>query len=68
MGYLVYESWEKLAIIVESKNTNQTIIEKLSRYFESIKTDMIEWKVGRDFYWLELHYIKKKKRNFNVND
>ena len=26
VGYLVYESWEKLAIIVESKNTNQTII------------------------------------------
>lgn len=26
VGYLIYESWEKLAIIVESKNTNQTII------------------------------------------
>ncbi len=22
----------------------------------------MEWKVGQDFYWLEIHYIRKKKK------
>lgn len=28
----------------------------------------MEWKVGEDFYWLEIHYIKKmKKKPFKHN-
>ena len=62
--YMIKETKVRLERLVQSKNVNSTILERINTLFEKIRTDMIEWKVGKDFYWLEVHYIKKKKRNF----
>lgn len=73
MLYILYQlqqtkdKLEKLKKLGQSKNVNATILERINAFFESIRTDMIEWRVGQDFYWLEIHYIKKKRRNYLID-
>jgi len=62
IGDIVLLGKANLFKMVESKNVTRTIEARLVAYFESIKTYRMEWKVGLDFYWLEIHYIKKKKK------
>jgi hypothetical protein len=49
-----------------SKDLIEKIKGSIDVYLKEINTHNMEWKVGEDFYWLEIHYIKKKeKRNIN---
>jgi predicted transcriptional regulator len=60
------ECHSKLQKFVKAKNVTTSIIEKINSFFESIKTERVEWKTGPDFYWLEIHYIKKKKKQYHT--
>lgn len=37
---------------------------KIQNYFQSINNDSMIWKIGQDFYWIEIHNIKVHRRKY----
>ena len=60
MGCSAWEGKQILEQLVHSKDTTRTIIQRITAFFKEINTERVEWRVGDDFYWLEVHYIKRK--------
>jgi hypothetical protein len=58
----IQECRGKLQELVRSKNVTNTILEKINAFFERVSTEQTEWRIGQDFYWLEIHFIKKKNK------
>lgn len=43
------------------------ITSNIKHYLESVSNDVLIWKPGQDFYWLEVHNVKVKKRKYHAN-
>ena len=44
-----------------------SIEEKLRQYLKGASNDTLTWRVGPDFYWLEIENVKIKKRKLHDN-
>lgn len=53
--------------VSSSNNIAEKIQSQIKRYLESVSNDTLIWKAGPDFYWLEVHNIKVKKRKYQQN-
>ena len=62
----IIECKETLSMLGSSKNMIDKIQHNLENYLKEMTTYSMEWKVGRDFYWLEVHYISKKKKKGEI--
>ena len=50
-----------------SKNVINKITLRIKHYLDSVSNDCLAWKPGPDFYWLEIHNVKVKKRKYQQN-
>jgi hypothetical protein len=58
----IIECRDTLSMLGSSRNVIEKIQYKLENYLKEMTTYSMEWKVGIDFYWLEVHYISKKTK------
>ena len=54
-----------MAKICAPQNMTGSIEEKLRQYLKEVSNDTLTWRVGPDFYWLEIENIKIKKRKLH---
>ena len=60
IGCSLWEGKQLLEQLSQAKDSTTTIKKRITAFFKEINTERVDWRVGEDFYWLEVHYIKRK--------